>query len=170
AWHLAGAAIGRDDEAATALAAAAARARDRGGFGSAAAAFERAAQLSGHEPVRLERMADAAECAWRGGSTGRAVVVLDEALEGQTSARLRARLLHLRGRLEVYTGSHDAAYAMLLEGGGLVEAEDPALAAVLLGDAVEPCYFLGDVEKGVGAAQRARELAPRDGTFVDIHA
>src|SRR5262245_57253216 len=134
AWHLAGAAIGRDEEAATALAKAGSDACDRGGFGSAAAAWERAAQLSQSEPVRLERMAEAAECAWRAGSTGRAVVLLDEALGGQTQAPLRARLLHLRGRLEVYTGSHDAAYAMLLEGGGLVEAEDPVLAAVLLGD------------------------------------
>src|SRR5262249_49463767 len=158
------------EEAATALAEAGDDACDRCGFGSAAAAFERAAQLSPSEDVRIERMARAAECAWRAGSTGRAIALLDESLAGKTGAQLRARLLHVRGRLEVYTGSHGAAYAMLLEGGGLVEAEDPVLAAVLIGDAVEPCYFLGDVDGCLDAAQRARALAPRDGTFADVHA
>jgi DNA-binding CsgD family transcriptional regulator len=170
AWHLAGAVVGPDEEAAAALAEAGARARERSGFGPAAAALERAALLTPSEPVRLERLADASECAWQAGSTERAVTLLDEALGAQTEPGLRARLLHLRGRLEVFTGSHDTAYAMLLEGGGLVEAEDPVLAAVLFGDAVEPCFFLGRVEDGIGAAQRARELAPRDGTFADAHA
>jgi DNA-binding CsgD family transcriptional regulator len=120
--------------------------------------------------LRLERIADAAESAWRAGSTERAVRLLDEALEGDARPRVRARLLHLRGRLEVFTGSHEAAHAMLLEGGRLVQAEDPSLAAVLFGDAVEPCFFLGRVEDGIDAARRARELAPRDGAFVDRHA
>ena len=59
---------------------------------------------------------------------------------------------------------------MLLEGGALVEPVDPALAATLLGDAVEPCFYGGRVEDGLAAARRARALVPRDGTFVDAHA
>jgi DNA-binding CsgD family transcriptional regulator len=170
AWHLAAAAFGPDEEAASALAAAGARASGRSGFGPAAAAFERAALLTPEEPARLERLADAGEAAWRAGATEHAIALLDEALARSREPRLRARLLHLRGRLEVFTGSHDVAQAMLLEGGALVEQVDPALAATLLGDAVEPCFYGGRVGDGLGAAERARALAPRDGTFVDAHA
>jgi DNA-binding CsgD family transcriptional regulator len=170
AWHLAGAALGPDEEAAAALAIAGARARERGGFGSAAAALERAARLSTAETERLERLTEAAESAWRGGATDRTLALLDEALEGRPEAALRARLLHLRGRLEVFIGSHEQAREMLVEGGRLVEDVDPKLAAILFGDAVEPCYFLGRVEEGLDAAAQARELAPRDGTFADVHA
>jgi len=170
AWHLAGAVLGPDEEAAAALAVAGARARQRSGFGPAAAALERAARLSPTEAGRLERLTEAAENAWRAGATGRAVTLADEALDGHPAERLRARLFHLRGRLEVYTGSHERAREMLLKGGRLVEDIDPALAAVLLGDAVEPCFFLARVADGIDAAERARKLAPRDGTFADAHA
>jgi DNA-binding CsgD family transcriptional regulator len=170
AWHLAGAVLGPDEEAAAALAVAGARARERSGFAPAAAALERAARLSTTESERLERLTDAADSAWRAGATGRAVTLLDEALDGQPQEHLRARLLHLRGRLEVYTGSHERAREMLFEGGRLVEHVDPALAAVLFGDAVEPSFFLGRVTDGIEAAERARRLAPHDGTFADAHA
>jgi DNA-binding CsgD family transcriptional regulator len=169
AWHLAGAALGPDEEAAAVLAEAGTRARERSGFGPASAALERAARLTPDESLRLERLADAADCAWRAGSTERAVVLLDESLGGSTEPRRRARLLHRRGRLEVLTGSQDTAHAMLLEAGRLAEGEDPVLAAVLLGDAVEPCWFRGRVEDGLEVAKQAREHAPRDGTFVDAH-
>jgi DNA-binding CsgD family transcriptional regulator len=170
AWHLGAAALGPDEEAASALAAAGVRARSRGGFGPAAAAFERAALLTPDEPTRLERLADAAQAAWRAGATERTLALLDDALGRSREPRQRARLLHLRGRLEVFTGSHEAAHAMLLEGGALVEGVDPALAATLLGDAVEPCFYGGRVQEGLDAAGRARALASRDGTFVDAHA
>ena len=170
AWHLGAAALGPDAEAASALAAAGARANGRCGFGSAAAALERAALLSPDESLRLERLADAALAAWRAGATERAVELIGEALDRSREPAQRARLLHLRGRLEIFTGSHEVAEAMLLEGGALVESTDPALAAALLGDAAEPCYYRGRVEEGLAAAERARALAPRDGTFVDAHA
>src|SRR5262249_31901342 len=170
AWHLSSAVVGPDEEAAAALAFAGARARARSGFAPAAAALERAARLSTSEAERLKRPSDAGGSAWRAGATGRAVTLLDEALDGQPEAHLRAELLHLRGRLEVYTGSHERAREMLFEGGRLVEDVDPVLAAVLFGDAVEPSFFLGRVTDGLDAAERARRLAPRNGTFADAHA
>jgi DNA-binding CsgD family transcriptional regulator len=169
AWHLAAAAVGPDEEAAGALAAAGARARGRGGFGPASAALERAALLTPDRHARIERLTDAAGAAWRGGATERAIVLLDDALGRSSEPRQRARLLHIRGRLEVFTGMQEAAYRMMLDGAALADPVDPALAATLLGDAVEPCYFDGRVEDGLAAARRARELAPRDGTFVDAH-
>jgi DNA-binding CsgD family transcriptional regulator len=170
AWHLASAALGPDEEAAAALAVAGARARERSGFGPAAAALERAARLSPTETGRLERLTEAADDAFRAGATDRAFALADEALAAHPDGRLRARLLHLRGRLEVYSGSHERAREMLLEGGAVVEDIDPALAAVLLGDAVEPCWFLGRVADGMDAAERARRLAPRNGSLADAHA
>jgi DNA-binding CsgD family transcriptional regulator len=170
AWHLGAAALGPDVEAAAALASAGERASGRGGFGPAAAAFERAALLSPDEPTRLERLGDAAEAAWRAGATAHSIALLDDALGRSGEPHQRARLLHLRGRLEVFTGSHEAAHGLLLEGAALVESLDPALAAMLLGDAVEPCFYSGRVGDGLVAAGRARALAPRDGTFVDAHA
>jgi DNA-binding CsgD family transcriptional regulator len=170
AWHVAGAVLGPDEEAAAALAVVGARARERSGFDSAAAALERAARLSPTEAARLERLTEAAENAWRGGATDRAVTLVNEALDGHPRDHPRARLLHLRARLEVYTGSHERAREMMLEGGRLVEDADPALASVLLGDAVEPSFFLGRVADGIEAAERARQLAPRNGAFADAHA
>jgi DNA-binding CsgD family transcriptional regulator len=167
AWHLAGAVLGPDEEAAAALAAAGARARKRSGFGPAATALERAARLSPTEPGRLERLREAADNAWLAGATDRAVRLVDEALDGHPGEHLRARLLYLRGRLEVYGGSHERAREMMVEGGRLVEDVDPTLAALLIGSAVEPCWSLGRVADGIDAAERARELAAFDGSFVD---
>jgi DNA-binding CsgD family transcriptional regulator len=170
AWHLAAAALGPDEDAASALAEAGARARERSGFAPAAAALERAARLSPAQPHRLERLTDAAECAWRAGATDRAVALLDEALAAHPPPQLQGKLSHLRGRLEIYTGSHDSAYSMFLSGARLVEDVDAPLAAVLFGDAVEACFLVGRVREGLAAATRARELAPCDGTFADVHA
>ena len=69
AWHLAGAALGPDEEAADALEQAAQDARRRGGYAAAAAALERAARLSPDANAGIERLAAAADAAWRAGRT-----------------------------------------------------------------------------------------------------
>ena len=70
AWHLAGAAIGRDDEAAAALEVLAEQAVERSGYAAAAAAYARAAELSADEPARLQRLQAAAEAGPAGRSGG----------------------------------------------------------------------------------------------------
>ncbi|MFD2356780.1 LuxR C-terminal-related transcriptional regulator [Nonomuraea ferruginea] len=79
AWHLAAAAMGRDEPVAAALAAAADGARARGGYGDAATALGRAAELTPDPWTRARRYTDAATAAWLGGRPGQAQTYLAEA-------------------------------------------------------------------------------------------
>jgi hypothetical protein len=67
AWHLAAAALGPDEEAASALADAARHAHERSGYAPAAAAFEWAARLTPDDGERRRRLHDAAAAAWTAG-------------------------------------------------------------------------------------------------------
>ncbi|MGN9786333.1 LuxR C-terminal-related transcriptional regulator [Nonomuraea sp. ZG12] len=79
AWHLAAATVGQDETVAAALAASAARARARGGYGDAANALARAAELTPAPLTRARRYKDAAAAAWLGGRPGQAQTYLAEA-------------------------------------------------------------------------------------------
>ncbi|WP_223166648.1 LuxR family transcriptional regulator [Nonomuraea sp. SYSU D8015] len=79
ALHLAAATVGKDEKAAAELAAAAGRAQARGGYGDAATALARAAELTPDPLLRAERLKDAATAAWLGGRPGQAQSHLAEA-------------------------------------------------------------------------------------------
>ncbi|MFD4431792.1 AAA family ATPase [Nocardia sp. NPDC058497] len=93
AWHLACAATGPDERAATALEHTADRARRRNGFHGAVAAYDRAAALSVDTEARLRRLVLAAETATEAGLTDQAAHLADRAaaLNVDTEARLRKR-------------------------------------------------------------------------------
>ena len=78
AWHLAGAALGHDEEAAAALELAAQQAGERSGYGAAATALARAADLTSNEDARLRRLHAAADAALRAGRPGDATNLLAE--------------------------------------------------------------------------------------------
>ena len=80
AWHLAGGALGLDEEAATALEAAARQAEQRSSYAAAAAAFERAAGLTADEDARPRRLYAAADAALRAGRADDALAFLAEPL------------------------------------------------------------------------------------------
>ncbi|WP_345019039.1 helix-turn-helix transcriptional regulator [Actinomadura keratinilytica] len=162
AWHLAGAALGRDEQVAAALVAAAERARDRGGYGDAAAALARAAELTPDTRVRAVRLKDAAVAAWLGGRPGRAESLLAEAREqADEDADLALEIARLRGRFELNSGSAAEAVRILAAGESLDMLADAAEAAMYVGDtaavvelgrraAAHPEGFLRDAVAGIG--------------------
>lgn len=175
AWHLAAAAVGQDEQVAAALADAAAGARARGGYGDAATALGRAAELTPDPGVRARRYIDAATAAWLGGRPGQAQTYLAEARTLTTPAEhpegpgrevppvdrpgervavdheeLRREIRQLRGRFELNSG--DAAEAVrMLRTGDTIE---------MLADAAEAAQYAGDLASLVEIGRRALELPP----------
>ncbi|QFG22344.1 AAA family ATPase [Actinomadura sp. WMMB 499] len=146
ARHLAGAALGRDERVAAALADAAARARDRGGYGTAATALARAAELTPEPHARAVRLKDAAVAAWLGGRPGRAESLLAEARDlAGGDAALGMELARLRGRFELTSGSAAEAVRILAAGDDLD----------MLADAVEAASYVGDTAAVIDLARRA---------------
>lgn len=170
AWHLAAAAVGPDPDAAEALAAAAKRARDRGGFEAASEAFERSARLTEDAAPRFGRLADAADAAWSGGDSVRAGALIDELLSTDTDPRLRARLVQLRGRIELQAGTPARARDLFIDAAELVEDLDPSAAAASFILAVAACHHGGMTGEGLLLAERTRKVAPRDGGHADLQA
>jgi len=170
AWHLAGAALGPDEEAAEALAHAAEHARGRGGYAAAAAALERAARLSPDARLGTERLAAAADAAWRAGSTEAASDLVREALGRAPDDAVRAEALRLQGSIEFFAGNGDAAATAILEAVALLEDTDPDAAVAAAADAVNALVRVRQPARALETALKARSLAPEDGGEADAEA
>ena len=170
AWHLAAAALGPDEDVASALALAAEHALRRSGYASAAAALERAAQLTPAEDRRRRRLVSAANAFWLAGRSEASRALLEQALEGGSDPLLRADALHLLGKIEYHDGPPMPAYRRLVGAARLVEQLAPAKAVAILTDAVDACVYAAEPKPGAIAARRARELAPLDGSYADFMA
>ena len=170
AWHLAGAALGPDETAAEALAQAAEHARRRSGYAAAAAALERAARLSPDPVAGLERLAAAADAAWRAGRTEIASGLVAETLAGVGDGPVRADALRLQGAIEFFSGRADRAAAALLEAVRLLEDSDPAGAVAAAADAVNALIRVREPALALETARKARSLAAPDGGETDAEA
>ena len=171
AWHLAGAADGPDPAVVEALERTAVRAERRGGYVAAAAAFERAAELTAEEQPRGALLFAAARNAWACGQTTRARQLASAARALTDDRLLRADLDRLRARIEVNVGSASQAHRILLQAASSVAAEAPAqalemvvaagLSAVYGGDsglALDETAFPTDIAAGDTARTRCLKL------------
>ena len=167
AWHLAAATPGSDETAAEALDAAALAARRRGGHAEASSAFERAAELGQEGAGRARRLREAAADAWLVGRADRARTFLAAALDATDDPRLRARIQHRLGGIEIWQGSPIAAYSLLVEEASKIEELDPSRAARMLTDAAWASFVAGEVSSGRAVAERACELGASTGGITE---
>jgi DNA-binding CsgD family transcriptional regulator len=156
---------GRDDgighdHAADALDTTASNAASRGAPLVAAAAWERAAQLSAAPGTRAGRYVAAAEAALRGGDTDRARRLASESPAAQ-QPRWRARMLAVKGRTDMAAGKVTAAQQALQEAADLIAGSEPQLAAELLGESVAAALQAGLDEEASRDAERMSKLAER---------
>ena len=158
AWHRAAAATGPDEIAATALEAAAGVAAGKGAPLAAAAAWQRAAELSGEADARFARLAEAAEAALHGGDLDR-VRRLTGTIPPPDQPRYRARMLAVRGHLEQLTGWPPAAQQSLHEAADLLAGTDPRLAVELLAESIYRTIDFGLLDVASQVAERITALA-----------
>lgn len=159
AWHLAAAAVQADDQAAHALENAAEAARARSDFAMSAKAYQRAAQLSREHAERLRLLTAAADTAWLGGDTTRALELIEEALLGRPDAPRRGELLHTRGTIEHFIGEARRAHLTLEGAADLLVDTDSRRAALSLTEAVGSALFTGETDRAVMLGERAIVLA-----------
>ena len=172
AWHLAAAVLGHDSEIAGELERVAERARLRSGYATASRALERSAELTADDESRALRLARAADDAWLAGSPDRALALLDVAAAGETSARLRADIDHLRGTIELRCGVPARALTILASGAEAVASADPSKAIEMLVEAGQSASYAGDIDQIIEMGRRAERRGERgdlDKTFtVDV--
>jgi DNA-binding CsgD family transcriptional regulator len=148
AWHRAAGAAEPDESVVAELDRAGERAHRRGGHEAAAAAFERASELTADPAGRARRLYAAARCAWLTGQPARARTLSDAAATDASEPGLRADIARLRARIEWNTGSVRKGHRMLLQAAQEVAALDPRRAREMAMFATALSAFGGD--SGVG--------------------
>jgi DNA-binding CsgD family transcriptional regulator len=144
AWHLAATATGPDEGIARELGRAAEIARQRGGHAVAAAAFERAAELSADGPDRARFLVAAARAAFQAGQTDRAARLAELAEPVVSNAVAVSELAVLRGRIEFTRGSAVTAHGLLLGAATAIAERDAQVAAAALVDAARAAWTAND--------------------------
>ena len=144
AWHLAASVSGYDEPAADLLDEAARRASSRNADAVAAAAYERAAELSTDIGGLTRRLVLAGESAWLAGQPDRSRLLLDTALRLATTAAQRVRAQEVLGAVAARSGSLLVARDTLARAADEAERFDTDQAVVLLADALNACLYLGD--------------------------
>ncbi|MFD1504834.1 AAA family ATPase [Georgenia yuyongxinii] len=149
AWHRAAAADEPDESVVELPDAAARRARSRGGLEAAAAAWERAAELTRDTEARTLRLYAAARVAWLAGRPSWARRLVDTAIPGADEPGLRADMIRLRARIEWNTGSLAHAHRMIMEGAAAVAQHDVDRAREMAMFGAAVASFGGDSGVGV---------------------
>ena len=162
AWHRAAGTVGRDDRVAEELEQTAERARRRSGYAAAAAALERAAELTDDPASRARRLVRAVAAAWHGGEPTRALALVERASPLVEDAQLRGELEHVRGDIEQRRGSLVAAGSILLAGASTAAPVDRRRTLEMLFDAASCGMQSGDYSLVGAAGEQAAALPPSD--------
>jgi len=158
AWHRAAAATTPDESLAADLEHTALAARARAGHQAAAAALERAAELSPSPHERARRLLDAAEDAWEAGRAPQASRLVDRAAQVVSTPLVQGRVAQLRGRFESRRGVVRDGFEMLLAAADLLAAVEPHRAAASLVEALEAAFLAGDQAMVAELGRRVVEL------------
>lgn len=156
-WHRAAAAIGTDDDVAAALDGVAERGRLRSGHASAAAAYERAAELSSSTGARVHRLIAAADAAWFAGQAARSRLLVERVDPIAVDPSSRGRVLQLRARGASRSGDVDEAHRLFLAAADLLR-DHRGDALELLAEAAEAAAYTGDVARLEEISRIAAEL------------
>jgi DNA-binding CsgD family transcriptional regulator len=138
AWHLAVATTSPDEHVAAELEQAGERAAARNGHAPAAAAFERAAQLSEDPAAAARRLALAAEAAADSGQLDTARSLAERAGRAgraTSDVALTVRLLRVRALADVADGTMLSAHALNIAGAAAIAATEPERALWMLAEA-----------------------------------
>jgi DNA-binding CsgD family transcriptional regulator len=157
AWHLAEAASGLDEEAATELERSAGRAQARGGFAAAAAFLQRAAALTPEPTRRAERALAAAQMKFQAGALEDALGLLISAEAGVLSDLERAQLGLLRAQIAFASRHGNDAATLLLEAARQLAELDPAVAGEAYLEALVAAGFAGRLARPGGTALEVAE-------------
>lgn len=167
AWHRGQAADGPDEQVAAELERSAERTLRRAGPAAAAAAFERAAELSASRPDRARRLAAAAHSWWEGGDAAHAAAKLDESERlDPLPESVRLDVAALRALIDLRSGIPDDAVARLRPLIADVLEVDRHRAVYLMGLFGEACFHANAAEAYAGVGP-AVERVPLDGGDTD---
>jgi DNA-binding CsgD family transcriptional regulator len=163
AWHRAAAVTAPNDEVADELERTSERARRRSGYAAAAAALERAAELTSNEQEQAGRLVAAAHSAFSSGNAERASVLLKQASRFASDRRLLADIDHLRGSFARALGTVADSCAILRAGARLIADDDPAKAIEMLLDAAMAAEYAGDVPQLIEIGRQAQSFSGVEG-------
>jgi DNA-binding CsgD family transcriptional regulator len=156
AWHLAAAATGPDEAVAAELERTAPEAVSRSGYAAAAAAYERAVQLTADPPARAGRLMLAAAAAAQIGEFDRAGDLAARAAVQTADPIVQARLANVRAQAHFAQGRLAAAHRLLVNGAARITDADPPRAIRMLMYAMHVAWFLGDQALLADTAGRLR--------------
>jgi len=144
AWHLAAAATGPDEGVAAELERTAAEASARSGYAAAAAAYERAVQLTADPAAQAGRLTLAAAAAAEIGDFDRARGLAARAADQANDPVVQATLANVRALADFAQGRLPNAHRLLVGGAAQIAGLDPPRAARMLMYAMHIAWFLGD--------------------------